>query len=112
MTWHALDIEGAVGTGPVLARLADDPARAVLLARDAEGRLHATDPGCPHLGHPLTMGHVDGDVLECDHHAYRYRLTDGICTSPGGPLAGVLPLHDVRERGDRVEVQLAEAPSA
>lgn len=114
MTWHVLDIEGAVGVGPVLARLVADPDRAVLLVRSADGTLVATEPGCPHLGHPLSMGHVDGDVLECDHHAYRYSLGDGGCVSPGGPLAGELVLHQVREAGGSVEVRFAqgEATSA
>ena len=112
MTWHVLDIDGAVGTGPVLARLAEDPQRAVVLVRRADGTLRATDPGCPHLGHPLSMGRVEEDVLECDHHAYRYRLSDGTCVVPGGPLAGVLPLHDVREVDDRLEVRLAPTATA
>lgn len=112
MTWHALEVDGAVGTAPVVARVVDDPERTVLLLRDADGTLHATATGCPHLGSPLSMGHVDGEVLECDHHAYQYRLTDGVCVSPGGPLAGVLAIHDVRERGGVVEVRFVEAAPA
>lgn len=110
MTWHELEVDGPVGTAPVVARFAEDPTRTVVLLRTAAGELHATDPGCPHLGHPLSMGHVDGDVLECDHHAYRYRLTDGVCVQPGGPLAGVLVLHEVREHDGGVAVRLATGP--
>ncbi len=107
MTWHGLEVDGPVGTAPVVARFTEDPERRVVVLRDGDGVLHATEPGCPHLGHPLSMGQVDGDVLECDHHAYRYRLTDGVCVQPGGPLAGELVLHEVREGRDGIEVRLS-----
>ena len=108
MTWRALEVDGPVGTAPVVAQLVEDPRRTVVLLRSEAGELHATDPGCPHLGHPLSMGSVEGDVLECDHHAYRYRLTDGVCVAPGGPLAGELVLHEVRERDGCIEVRLSD----
>ncbi len=111
MTWHAVEVDGPVGTDPVVARLAEDPARTLLLVRSVDGVLHATETGCPHLGHPLSLGRVDGDVLECDHHAYRYRLGDGVCVHPGGPLAGALVLHEVREDPGGLAVRLA-APTS
>lgn len=100
MTWHELEVDGPVGTTPVAARLADDPGTSVLVVRDEHGTVHATQPGCPHLGQPLTDGTIAGGVIECDHHAYRYRLADGVCVGPGssgGPLAGRLTVHEVRE---------------
>lgn len=106
-TWHPLELDGPVGTTPVVARLADDPSTTVLVVRDEDGRVHATETGCPHLGQPLMHGHVEGDVLECGHHAYRYRLDDGQCVGPGGPLAGRLAVHDLREGPDGLEVRLA-----
>lgn len=111
MTWHVLEVDGPVGTTPVVARLAEDPQRRILLVRTADGVLHGTDPGCPHLGQPLWMGSVNGEVLECDHHGYRYRLHDGVCVRPGGPLAGTLPLHDVRDGPEGFAVRLPAAAS-
>ncbi len=105
-----MDVDGPVGTSPVAARLAQDPATTVLLVRTADGTVHATAPACPHLGQSLTRGSLDGDVIECDHHHYRYRLEDGVCVGPGGPggrLAGRLTVHDVRELADGFEVRLA-----
>lgn len=107
MDWRTLHVDGPVGTSPVTAHVADAPDIRVLLARTADGTLHATVTACPHLGQPLVTGEVDGDVLECDHHHYRYRLADGVCVGPGGPLAGRLTVHELREDRDGVRVRLA-----
>lgn len=107
--WHALDVDEPVGTTPVAAGLADDPSTQVVLVRTADGTLHATAPACPHMGQPLARAHLDGDVLECAHHHYRYRLDDGTCVGPGGPdgpLAGRLAVHEVREHPQGIEVRL------
>ena len=109
MEWHALEVDGPVGSGPVVARLADDPTRTVLLVRTPDGTVHATAPSCPHLGQSLGRGHLDGDVIECAHHHYRYRVTDGTCVGPGGPLAGHLVVHEVREDDGGFEVRLDDA---
>lgn len=48
---------------------------AVFRARD--GRLYATQAGCPHRGGPLADGLVgDGSVI-CPLHAYRFDLSSG-----------------------------------
>lgn len=110
MEWHTLEIDGPVGTTPVAARLVADPARRVVLVRTPDGTLHATAAACPHLGQSLARGHLDGDVLECAHHHYRYRVTDGVCVGPGrsgGPLAGRLAVHEVRETDAGIQVRLA-----
>lgn len=106
--WHALVVDGPVGTTPVAAHLADDPTRRVVLVRTADGALHATAAACPHLGQSLGRAVLDGDVLECAHHHYRYRIDDGTCEGPGGPLAGQLEVHQVRERDDVIQVCLSE----
>jgi len=108
VTWHELEVDGPVGTTPVAARLADDPATSVLVVRDEHGTVHATVPGCPHLGQPLIHGEVEGGIIECGHHAYRYRLSDGACVGPGGPLAGRLVVHEVREHRHGLSVRLAD----
>lgn len=43
---------------------------------------------CPHLKADLTrFGHIDGGVLTCQMHGWKWRLTDGKCiTSVGRPL--------------------------
>lgn len=106
MQWQALEVDGPVGTSPVPARLVEDPDHEVLLVRTADGTVHATAMACPHMGQPLSTAELDGDVLECSHHCYRFRVTDGVCVGPGRPPVASLPVHEVREMESGFEVRL------
>lgn len=50
----------------------------VCLVRTADG-LHALDHACPHEGYGLTQGELDGDLLTCAWHNWKFRVTDGAC---------------------------------
>ena len=50
----------------------------VCLVRTADG-LHAIDHACPHEGYGLTQGELDGDLLTCAWHNWKFRVTDGTC---------------------------------
>jgi UDP-MurNAc hydroxylase len=65
---------------------------------------------CPHLKADLArFGKIDGDVLTCQMHGWKWRLTDGKCLSsvghdiragrPGQVLASVEPAEHDDERG-------------
>ncbi len=49
------------------------------LVRSASGGVHALDQACPHEGYGLTTGHLDGDVITCAWHNWKFRVTDGHC---------------------------------
>jgi Fe-S cluster biogenesis protein NfuA/nitrite reductase/ring-hydroxylating ferredoxin subunit len=76
--------------------------RSLLLYRDDEW-VSCVDNACAHLGMPLDGGEVQDGILECPHHAFRYRLDTGECLDvPEVQLV----VHAVRTRGDRVAVKL------
>ena len=50
----------------------------ICLVRTADG-LHALDHACPHEGYGLTQGELDGDLLTCAWHNWKFRVTDGAC---------------------------------
>ncbi len=50
----------------------------VCLVRTADG-LHAIDHACPHEGYGLTQGDLDGDLVTCAWHNWKFRVTDGAC---------------------------------
>jgi phenylpropionate dioxygenase-like ring-hydroxylating dioxygenase large terminal subunit len=79
----------------------------VLLARLPTGDLVAFPAACPHLGQPLRKAELDGVVLTCRHHRYRYDLADGRCVWPGGPHDEPLGRRQVGEVDGRVWVALA-----
>jgi nitrite reductase/ring-hydroxylating ferredoxin subunit len=44
---------------------------------NVEGTLYAVDNVCPHRGGPLGEGDLDGRVLMCPWHAWRWDVTTG-----------------------------------
>ena len=48
------------------------------LVRTSEG-VFALDQACPHEGYGLTTGELDGDLVTCAWHNWKFRVTDGAC---------------------------------
>ena len=48
------------------------------LIRTSEG-VFAIDHACPHEGYGLTQGDLDGDLLTCAWHNWKFRVSDGAC---------------------------------
>jgi nitrite reductase/ring-hydroxylating ferredoxin subunit len=48
------------------------------LVRTSEG-VFALDQACPHEGYGLTTGELDGDLLTCAWHNWKFRVSDGRC---------------------------------
>ena len=48
------------------------------LVRTSEG-VFAIDNACPHEGYGLTQGDLDGDLLTCAWHNWKFRVSDGTC---------------------------------
>lgn len=59
---------------------------------------------CAHLGFPIHDGEVEGGIITCPHHGFRYDLASGEClTAPEVQLQS----HAVRVTGSKVEVKLS-----
>lgn len=43
----------------------------------SEGQFFAIDDRCPHAGSSLSTGHVEGGIVTCPWHGWRFRLNDG-----------------------------------
>jgi nitrite reductase (NADH) small subunit len=48
---------------------------------NVEGRYYAIDNGCPHRGGPLGEGDLEGTVVACPWHAWRWDVTTGANTN-------------------------------
>ena len=59
-------------------RLARVDGRRLCLVRTADG-VHALDHACPHEGYGLTQGTLDGNLLTCAWHNWKFRVDDGTC---------------------------------
>lgn len=61
---------------PHHAACADVDGRAIAIFHTGEG-FYAVDNDCLHMGGPLCEGAVDGTVVTCPWHAWRYDLRTG-----------------------------------
>ena len=60
---------------------------------------------CAHMGMPIHDGEIDGGIITCPYHQFRYDLATGEClTAPTVQLQA----HAVRIVGNRVEVRLSK----
>jgi len=74
-----------------------------------EGRYHAIDDTCPHMGASLAAGYVADGVVTCPWHAWRFKISDGTwCDNP--KIA--VDAFDVRIEGDEIQVRVAPRASA
>ena len=67
----------AVGeVGPGEARAVEVQGHTVALF-NVDGRFYAIDNTCSHRGGPLAEGEMDGNVVSCPWHAWRWDVTTG-----------------------------------
>ncbi len=51
----------------------------LVVGRDSGGRAFALRDSCPHRGMPLSCGKLDGNLLECSYHGWRFDTSSGQC---------------------------------
>jgi 3-phenylpropionate/trans-cinnamate dioxygenase ferredoxin subunit len=68
-----------------------DGTKIALCNRD--GSLHALSNFCPHLTGNLGEGKMEGEVLVCPEHGWRFRLDTGRCVTMRGKSAHVFPVE-------------------
>ncbi len=71
---------------------------------NVDGTYYAVDNSCPHRGGPLGEGDLDGQVVSCPWHAWRWDVSTG--TSVNNPAVRVA-CFPVRVQGDGIFVDLA-----
>ena len=75
----------------------------VVLVRTSTG-FHALDNACPHEGYGLVTGGLDGELLTCEWHNWKFAVGDGSCVL--GEEA--VPTHEVSLEGDDVIVTVVQ----
>jgi nitrite reductase (NADH) small subunit/3-phenylpropionate/trans-cinnamate dioxygenase ferredoxin subunit len=68
-----------------------------------EGQYYAIDDCCPHMGASLSGGYVEGGVVTCPWHAWRFRLSDGAWADYPRVKISCYP---VRVVGDEIQVEV------
>ncbi len=75
---------------------------AIAVAR-VNGQHHAIANTCPHAGGPLGDGKLNGSVVSCPYHGYKYDVTDGSCKTNADVK---VQTFDVKVVGNAVCVQM------
>ena len=47
---------------------------------NVDGKIYATENTCFHQGAPLADGRLEGHVITCPWHSWKYDVTNGKCT--------------------------------
>ena len=79
----------------------------VLVLARVDSELHAVSAWCTHQGTSLALGSLEGPVVQCWAHLWRFDIRTGEPIWP--PMAKVAPgyrlrVHEVRVEGDEVFV--------
>jgi phenylpropionate dioxygenase-like ring-hydroxylating dioxygenase large terminal subunit len=75
--WYpAVRSANIAGQKLVTAMLLEVP---LVLGRTSEGKAFAMRNSCPHRGIPLSYGRLDGTVVECCYHGWRFDAYSGRC---------------------------------
>ncbi len=74
------------------------------------GEFFALRNECPHAGASLAHGIMEGDMVSCRIHHWRFRIQDGTYLDEDNPQCNAqsFPVHIV---GDKVQVELPSADS-
>ena len=59
---------------------------------NVDGRLYAIDNTCPHRGGPLGDGDLDGTLVTCPWHAWRWDVTTGANANSPAVRVGCYPV--------------------
>ncbi len=49
------------------------------------GEIHALDNTCPHAGGPLGEGTMEGDLIVCPWHGWKFHIPTGTCRKNPSP---------------------------
>ena len=72
-----------------------------------DGAFYAIDDLCPHMGASLSGGYVEGGVVTCPWHYWRYRLSDGAWADNPKVKTGCYAVHVV---GDELVLEIPDKP--
>jgi phenylpropionate dioxygenase-like ring-hydroxylating dioxygenase large terminal subunit len=73
--WYVAAASEEISRKPLRRVLLGEP---VVMFRSEAGKAVAFEDRCPHRHLPLSMGKLDGDVLQCHYHGLRFDI-DGRC---------------------------------
>ena len=68
-----------------------------------EGKIHAIDNSCAHKGGPLGEGTLNGEIVTCPWHGWKFNVKTGV--SPVNPAASVKSFK-TKIAGDEIQIEV------
>ena len=72
---------------------------------NVDGEFFALDDRCPHAGASLSNGIIDGDMVRCRIHHWRFCVRNGVYLDEDKPSFNV-ETYPVRVVGEQVQVEI------
>ncbi|HTR63075.1 MAG TPA: Rieske (2Fe-2S) protein [Candidatus Binataceae bacterium] len=69
---------------------------------ELDGKLVAYSTRCPHLLGPLGAGRLEGGIVECPWHGYRFDISSGKCVSGGDCQLAMAPRVSIDKAGNTI----------
>jgi nitrite reductase (NADH) small subunit len=88
-----LRVAGAGEIAPGEARVVDLNGRAIAVF-NVDGAYYAIDNTCPHRGGPLANGDLDGAVVACPWHAWRWDVRTGANVNNPAVAVACFPVRE------------------
>ena len=85
-------------------RILEVEGRSILVSRFGD-RVTCFENACAHMGMAMDGGEIDGGLITCPYHDFRYSLETGECLT--APEVQLQP-HGVRVVGDKIEIRLTQ----
>jgi nitrite reductase/ring-hydroxylating ferredoxin subunit len=79
-----------------------------LLLIQQDGERYLIEARCPHRDHPLEQAELEGRVIRCPLHQYRFSLVDGSLLLASGDSCRALRLYQLVDRGNELGIMLEQ----
>ncbi len=70
---------------------------------NVEGKVYTTENTCYHQGAPLADGRLEGKVITCPWHSWKYDVTNGQCTRDESIIIKTFP---TKVEGDDILIEI------
>jgi vanillate O-demethylase monooxygenase subunit len=109
--WYVAAWSKDVATSPVARMICNIP---LVFFRKSDGTVAALRDRCPHRFAPLSMGHVDGDLIACPYHGLKFNGAGACVHNPFGepPAHAIVESFPVVERDEMVWVWTGDPAQA
>jgi len=77
---------------------------------NVEGQIYALENVCPHAGGPLGEGTLEGDVVVCPWHGWKFNVCSGIRLKNPSE-AWTVPPYPVRIENGIIQIAIAPTPT-